>query len=202
MGLKSFALAIAAVAGLAISVNTASAQVGQGCRQIVLPNGTVLTCTLGTGGTKVYVDALGNVYPATSTGAGSFQVTNTGTNPCQATLAPVAINIHSVAGPFGNVSVTLDGSRPVTPSIIRSINIGSEFPATEDFYFHAFATVSSLPGRQFRSIQQFHFSSRQVQSFNPHKNERFGQIDKVDFEDVNQPGITVFTVQNTAISLN
>ncbi|MEO5928344.1 MAG: hypothetical protein ABIR47_00290 [Candidatus Kapaibacterium sp.] len=202
MKLKSFALALVAVAGLAISGSTAFAQVGQGCSSIVLPNGTVLTCTLGPGGTKVYVDALGNSFPATSTGTGSFTITNTGTNPCQANLTPAAININSNAGPFGTVVTTLDATRPVTPSLIISQALTAQFPATEDFYFHANATVSSLPGRQFRTIQQFHFNSNNVRSFNPHKQERFTQIDKVDFEDVTAPGIIVFSVQGTQITLN
>ncbi|MDB5033087.1 MAG: hypothetical protein JWQ98_328 [Chlorobi bacterium] len=202
MKLKLFALALAAVAGLALSGSTAFAQAGQGCSSIVLPNGTVLTCTLGPGGTKVYVDSLGNIFPATTGGTGSFTITNTATNPCQATLAPVAININSNAGPLGAVHTTLDATRPATPSLIISQSLTAQFPATEDFYFFANATVTSFAGRQFRSIQQFHFSSRNVRSFAPHKQERFTQIDKVDFEDVLTPGVVVFSVQGTTITLN
>ncbi|MDB5033089.1 MAG: hypothetical protein JWQ98_330 [Chlorobi bacterium] len=199
MKIKSFALALAAVAGLALSGNIASAQ--EGCPGIVLPNGTVLTCILGPGGTKVYIDAFGNTFPATTAGSGTFTVIASGTAPCNATLTPAAINIQSNAGPFGNVVTTLDPTRPSPVSSISSQTVASAFPATEDFFFYANATVSSLPG-QYRSIQPFHFSSRNVRSFNPHRNERFAQVDKVDFEDINRPGIVVFSVQGTSITLN
>ncbi|MEP7219004.1 MAG: hypothetical protein ABI876_08795 [Bacteroidota bacterium] len=200
MKLKSFALALAAVAGLALSGNAAFAQ--DGCLGIVLPNGTVLTCTLGPGGTKVYIDALGNTYSATTAGTGTFTVLASGTAPCNATLTPAAININSNAGTFGNVITTLDLSRPITPSTIVSQTAAATFPATEDFFFNANATVSSLPGRQFQSIQPFHFSSNSVLSFNPHRQERFNQVSQVDFQDVNAPGIVVFSVQGTQITLN
>ncbi|MDB5033088.1 MAG: hypothetical protein JWQ98_329 [Chlorobi bacterium] len=200
MKLKSLALALAAVAGLAISGPAAFAQNGEGCTSIVLPNGTVLTCQV-VGGTKVYVDAAGNSYPATTGGSGAFTITNSTTNPCQAFLNVSSINIQSNAGIFGNVVTTLDPTRPSPVSSITSQVIGAEFPATEDFFFYANATVSSLPG-QYRSIQPFHFSSRNVRSFNPHRNERFTQVDKVDFEDINRPGRIVFSVQGTSITLN
>ncbi|MEP7219003.1 MAG: hypothetical protein ABI876_08790 [Bacteroidota bacterium] len=200
MKLKSFALALMAVAGLAVSGSAAFAQNGEGCTSIVLPNGTLLTCQV-VGGTKVYVDAAGNSYPATTGGSGAFTITNSTTNPCQAFLNVASININSNAGPFGLVITTLDASRPSPQSSIISQVIGAEFPATEDFFFYANATVSSLPG-QYRSIQPFHFSSHNVRSFNPHRNEQFGQVDKVDFEDVNRPGTIVFSVQGTSVTLN
>jgi hypothetical protein len=201
MMVKSLLGALAVAATVFFSTNTAKAQGGDGCPSIVLPNGTVLTCTVAPNGTKTYVDAAGNSYPATTGGSGTFTVTNSSTNPCEAFLNPVAININSVAGPFGNVNTTLDLSRPATQAHIVSQTVAQQFPATEDFYFYAIATVSSLPG-QYRSIQQFHFSSRNVRSFAPHKNERFTQEGRVDFEDVNRPGRIVFSVVGTTITLN
>jgi hypothetical protein len=183
-----------------VCVGSASAQ-QEKCSSIVLPNGTVLHCDV-QNGQKVYVDDVGNVYNATSTGVGDFTVVNTGTLPCQATLDPVNISITSTDPVLGTITTTLDQTRRSTSSTIISNTPGIEFPATEKINFFAEATISSRPGKQYRSIQEVQLGSRNVNSFNPHRQERFSLIRKVDFEDVNNPGVAAFTLTSLSVTLD
>jgi hypothetical protein len=196
MSFKSLALTIAAIAICCIS--TANAQ--QGCRSIVLPNGTVLTCEV-VNGQKVYVDNLGNTYPATSTGVGDFKIVNTTTNPCVAELDVTNINVTSTNGALGTVTTTLDPTRLSPRSRIRSNSVASEFPATEDIFFYAQATISSRPGRVYRSFQPVHLNSPNVKTFNPHNNEVFNLVGKVDFYDINVPNVVAFTLTTLKVTL-
>jgi len=197
---RVFSFALVAVALALGCIGTASAQVGQ-CRQIVLPNGTVLTCDVDASGQKVYTDPAGNVYPATSQGVGNFIVTNSNTNPCTAVLDPTGVNITSTNPVLGVITTSLDPTRPSTPSFIRS-NGTSEFPATEVINFYARATVSSRPGRIYRSIQEVTLTNPNVTSFNPHVNEQFTLSRPVEFEDVNVPGVVAFTLKDVRVTLN
>jgi hypothetical protein len=183
-----------------VCAGSASAQ-QEKCSSIVLPNGTVLHCDV-QNGQKVYVDDVGNVFNATSTGVGDFKVINTGTLPCQAVLDPVTINITSTDPVLGTVTTTLDPNRTSTSSTITSNTPGIEFPATEKINFFAEATISSRPGKQYRSIQEVQLSSRTVSSFNPHRQERFSLVRKVDFEDVNNPGVVAFTLTSLKVILD
>lgn len=178
----------------------ASAQLEQ-CREIVLPNGTLLTCTVDASGQKVYSDPSGNVYPATTSGAGNFTVVNGTVNPCTAELAVTGISITSNSTVLGTIVSTLDASRPSSLSRIRSNQAATAFPATEDIYFHVRATVSSFPGRTFRSINEVHLFSQNVTTFNPHVNEVFRLVNPVAFEDVKAPGKVVFTLDRADIRL-
>ena len=187
-----------ALGGLAIAC-FGSAQAQQ-CRSIVLPNGTVLTCQV-VNGQKVYVDSNGVQYNANSTGTGSFTVINSNTNPCTAVLNPTAINITSNEPTLGVISTTLDPTRPSTPARIQSLNIGSDFPAREDISFFARATVSSRPGVTYRSIQEVHLNSGNVNTFNPHVNEVFNLVQPVDFEDIAHPGHIAFTLRVLRVTL-
>ena len=196
MSFRSIVLTLAAIAVCCIS--TASAQ--QGCRSIVLPNGTVLKCEV-VNGQKVYVDDNGNSYPATSTGVGDFKIVNTSTNPCVAELDVTNINVTSNSGALGTVTTTLDPTRLSPRSKIRSNSLASEFPATEDIYFYAQATVSSRPGRIYRSFQPVHLNSPNVKTFGPHLNEVFSLVGKVDFYDINVPNVVAFTLTTLRVTL-
>ncbi len=187
--------------GLAVLVTASASAQQEKCSSIVLPNGTVLSCSV-INGTKVYVDPAGNVYNATSTGVGQFTVVNTGTNPCKAALDVNSINITSTEPVLGTITTVLDLTRRSQSSTIQSNQIGAQFPATEDIYFYAEATVSSRPGIIYRSRTQLHLSSTQVTSFNPHVNERFNLAGSVDFVDINQPDRVAFTLRTLNITLN
>jgi hypothetical protein len=171
----------------------------QQCRSIVLPNGTVLTCQV-VNGQKVYV-VNGVPYNATSTGTGTFTVTNTNVNPCQATLNPNAINVTSIEPTLGIITTTLDPTRIAPPTTITSNVIGSDFPATERINFFAYATISSRPGKQYRSIQPVQLFSNNVTSFNPHLNEGFTLVQPVDFVDVDNPDPIAFTLRSLRVTL-
>ena len=200
MRIKNLVSTLAAAVMMLGAFDMAVAQLN-GCRSIVLPNGTVLTCNV-VNGQKVYTDPAGNIYNPTSTGVGQFTVTSTTTNPCSATLAPNAINVTSVDPVLGTITTTLDPTRVALPSVIRSILAGSEFPATEDIYFFARATISSRPGKAYRSIQQVHLFSQNVRSFAPHVNEPFTLAGQVQFEDVTLPGVVAFTLTQLTLQLN
>lgn len=196
---KKIARLLAASALTVACFGTASAQLEK-CSSIVLPNGTILNCDV-SNGQKVYVDNLGNVYNATSTGVGQFTVVNSGTNPCTASLDPTLISITSNDRVLGTVTTTLDPTRRSTSSRITSLVAGQEFPAQEDIFFFAEATISSQPGRQYRSIQEVHLNSQRVNTFNPHVNEVFNLAGQVDFEDVRNPGVVAFSLTQLNVTL-
>ncbi len=200
MRFKNMTIALAAVATMFGATATAMAQ-NDGCTSIVLPNGTLLTCNV-VNGQKVYTDPAGNTYTPTSTGVGQFTVINTGTNPCSATLTPTAISVTSVDPVLGTITTTLDPTRPATPSTIRSLAAATQFPATEDIFFYARTTISSRPGKAYRSIQQVHLASQNVRSFAPHQNEPFVLAGPVQFEDVTLPGVVAFTLNQLTLQLN
>lgn len=194
------ALKYSAIVLAIIAVNTFSAAAQ--CRSIVLPDGTVLTCAT-KNGVWTYVDAAGNVYPTSlfAPGSGTFEITNTQTNPCQARLKPRSGSTSVVHPALGIITTTFDESRQSTESTIISNQDDAEFPATENIYFYAEVTISSQPGKKYRSIQEVHFSSNNVTSFNPHVDEVFNLVNPVDFEDVNEPGAVAFTLQSGSVTL-
>lgn len=197
---RIFAVACAAVAIAFGSYNTASAQGGgNGCDQLCLPNGTPVTCQVLPNGTKVWVDAAGNQYNSDTQGTGSFQVTQCDPAVCELKLDPTSINITSNAGSFGIVTTVLDPTRISTPATVTALASGAY---DERFSFFAETTVSSQPGRVFRSVQELTFVNGNVLTFNPHQNEQFKLENAVDFEDVNAPGVIAFTLQQANITLN
>ena len=197
---RTLARLLAVGAFALICAGSASAQ-QEKCSSIVLPNGDTLHCDV-VNGQKVYVDANGTVYNATSTGVGEFTVVNSSVNPCTAVLDPTLINVTSTDPVLGTVTTTLDRNRRSTSSTIVSNVSGVEFPATEDIYFFAEATISSRPGKLYRSIQEVHLNSRNVLTFNPHRQERFNLVRRVDFEDVNAPGRVAFTLTSLTVTLD
>jgi len=197
MTLRKIASGLAIAAAMFSYAATVSAQ--EKCDQIVLPDGTLLTCQVDATGQKVYVDNGGNSYPATTGGVGQFTVVDSDTRPCTAVLDVTTINLVSNNPKLGTIKTTLDKTRKSRSSVIRSNQESSAFPATEDIYFYAIAEVSSLPG-QYRSVQELHFNSPKVTSFNPHKNEKFRLVEKVDFVDAN--GVVAFTLTQADVSLS
>jgi hypothetical protein len=183
--------------GVLAAARFSSAQ-AQPCSSFTLPNGTILTCRV-VNGQKVYIlnDTLHN---ATSTGTGTFMVTNTTTNPCTAVLSPVGILVTSNTQTLGLVTTTLDPTRPATPSKIQSLTVGTDFPAREDIFFYVQTTISSRPGKQYRSIREVHLTAI-VNSFNPHTSEVCTLVQPVDFEEVNNPGPIAFTLQSLRVIL-
>ncbi len=198
MSFKTRILTVAAV--MAFGIFTSASAQQEKCSSIVLPDGTVLTCDV-SNGQKVYVDDQGNVYPVTSTGVGQFKIVKTGTNPCVAELEPQKIDVTSSDPVLGTITTTLDATRTSTNSRIESNVAGTEFPATENIYFYANATISSKKGVVYQSINEVHLTSDNVNSFNPHVNEQFTLAEKVDFEDVKNPGVVAFTLSELTVTL-
>jgi hypothetical protein len=197
MSFRSLALTLAAVAIGCIS--TVSAQ-QEKCQSIVLPNGTVLTCEV-VNGQKVYVDpGTGISYPATSTGVGEFTIVNSSTNPCVAELKPNRIEVTSNNPDLGQITTKLDPTRGSSLSTIKSLVPGSEFPAEERINFFAETTLASNPGTVYRSINEIQLVGT-VNSFNPHRDERFKLAAPADFEDIRNPGCVAFTLRSLEVTL-
>ncbi|HVZ40476.1 MAG TPA: hypothetical protein VHI13_14450 [Candidatus Kapabacteria bacterium] len=214
-----------AIASVAILFVTCTRSMNAQCKQYILPNGDTLTCTVDVNGSKVYTDGAGNVYPATPAGPGSgtFVVTNSSTEPCQAEFAVVDLNVESKEDQLGTITTRADLKRDAKPSTIVS-NAGNlisflhgrggaqalpeadEFPATEDLYFYATATISSKPGKTYRSDQEIHLRSENVNSFNPHINETFKLTEGVDFREVLEDGTVsdeiAYTLTSATVVLN
>lgn len=195
MSFRKLTLALALVAVSAVSIAYAQPR----CSEIILPDGTKLHCDV-VNGTKVYVDDDGTVYNLTSTGIGDFEIVSTDGETCQAVLKPTDIVITSTEPTLGTVTTRLDASRASTNSTIKAVNPGVSFPANEDLYFFATATVSANPGRVYQSTREVHLTAT-VNSFNPHRNETFKSPNPVDFEDVNAPGAVAFTLNSIGVTL-
>ncbi|MBS1911280.1 MAG: hypothetical protein JST22_04785 [Bacteroidetes bacterium] len=217
--------AITTIASIAVVFVMGTRSMNAQCKQYILPNGDTLTCTVDVSGSKVYTDGAGNTYPATPSGPGSgtFVVTNTGTEPCQAEFAVVDLNVESKSDQLGTITTTLDGTRKSSPSTIvsnggnlisllhgrggaQAMPEADEFPATEDLYFYATSTVSSKPGRKYRSDQEIHLRSENINSFNPHNKESFELQGKVDFREIlDDGGVSdeiAFTLTSATVVLN
>ncbi len=198
--IKSAVVGMAVAAAALIGSSTASAQ----CGSITIDELALQQfCTI-VNGQKVLLDPVtGVTYSGiVANGNGTFTLTGNGVNPCSVTLAPQSINATVVDPVLGNVVTTYDASRPATPSTVVSNQVASEFPATGDIYFHATATVSSRPGRLYRTINEIHLQNPQLRTFKPHRQETYNLVDPVDYEDVNIPGVVAFTVTSISVTLN
>ncbi len=188
MKFKRFAIACAA---LALFSGSAYAQ---NCDQLCLPNGTPVTCNVDPNGTKVWVDLSGNVIPGQTQGQGDFEVVQCDCATATLYLAPTNLDIVSHNPVFGTIRTYIDPTR--TPNL-ATLTLNSDNAYTENFYFYVKADVPGFP--PLTGIQELHFRSHQVRSFNPHINERFQQVAPVDF--VDDAGNIVLTLKATQITL-
>lgn len=187
MKFKLFATACAAVL---LSVGTVSAQECGLC----LPNGTPVHCQVNPDGTKVWVDLNGNPVTGQTGGIGDFEVVACDCPNQVLTLEARNLDINSFNPAFGNIRTFIDPSRPATPSTLKANGDGSY---TEDFYFNVLADV---PGFGILTgVQELHFHSSRVKTFNPHREERFAQVNPVDFIDA--AGNVILTLKATQITL-
>ena len=170
------------------------------CFSIGVTPGTQLTYNICNGMFDYVLGGIQYIMPIN--GAGVFTTTATATSPCSTTLSPASGSFTGIDPVLGTVVTTFDASRTATASTIVSNSIGSEFPATEDVYFYANCTMSSNPGITYRSIQEVHLQSTNVNSYNPHSCEQFTLVQAVDFEDPASPGIVAFTLQSATVQIN
>ena len=104
---------------------------------------------------------------------------------------------------LGTITVYLDSSRTQPDSYLTSLSVGNEFPASHHVYAYAKATISSMPGTIFRSTTPFHMYNNSVPSFGVANSHIQYTVDAdVDFEDVANPGTTVFIVVATPTVVN
>ncbi|MEM7481906.1 MAG: hypothetical protein AAF481_12095 [Acidobacteriota bacterium] len=90
---------------------------------------------------------------------------------------------------IGEVTVTLDRSRPVKGSQIQERAVGTEFPASQHMRFHILVELEARPGIVYRSIQPIHMVSDNVTAFPPADGTSYRLVQPIDLEDVDQPGI-------------
>jgi hypothetical protein len=198
--MKSIVAGVAVAAAALIGTADAKAQ----CNSITFNEAqSNFTCTI-VNGQKVIVDPVtGQVYTSiVANGNGTFTAVGSGTNPCNVSLNAQNINAVTNDPQLGTITTKIDPSRPAQQSTVVSNQVGSEFPATGDIYFHATAEVSSRPGVIYRTINEIHLQNPQLRSFNPHRQETYNLVAPVDYEDPAQPGVVAFTVNSISVTLN
>ena len=188
MKLKLFATTCAAIA---IAAGSAYAQCPD---QLCLPNGTPVTCTVDPSGTKVWVDLNGNPVSTNTQGSGDFQVVQCDCAASTLILTPTNLKISSSDPTYGTITTSLDPSRKSTPATLTDNGDGTY---TENFYFQVQADAPGL-GR-LTGVQELHFQSKSVRTFNPHQKEAFTQVSPVDF--VDDAGNVVLTLKSTQLTL-
>jgi hypothetical protein len=119
----------------------------------------------------------------------------------RAVLSPLEVTAIGTSASLGQITYTLDRSRSSTPTTVVGNVPFEDFPATINIYLPVEATVAINPEARYRSIGEVHLQSTDANSFNPFDGEdRFHLVEPVNFEDVNAPGIVVFTV--TEVDMN
>lgn len=162
-------------------------------------------------GVKCYINygPAGNPIDTTcdrgSKGIGTFR-SLTGRLPVDsavdAVLVPVDISA-SVSDPLrGTITTTLDPERPSSPTTIRSVDGRNRFPLAVDISFYATASLGSASGVTYKSRTQLVFSSKEVRSLDPFKNEVLTLKNDVEFYDAADPlRRTVFSLQRGRTTL-
>jgi hypothetical protein len=99
---------------------------------------------------------------------------------------------------LGGTRFWLDASRPV-PSAVWEKVPGTGSPVSLELRFHFFYTVDALPGKTFRSIQPAVMRAENLPSFPPPPGSVCLLVSPVPFEDVDQPGVVVGSVESNQV---
>jgi len=185
----------------AVVVSGAFAQGGLGTGSIFIFPGNNLAC----GGSLVNtieIPGLG-VFTTVTSGTPTFQTIGNTYSPNGTFMTPgnfLGLGSNPV---LGAVTWMYDFSRPTTTSSVIANQLASDFPATGDLYFYITGTLGAFPGQTFRSQQEIHIRQAFLTSFNPASNMTVSLVNgPIFFEDVNAPGIPVFTLLGLDVTLN
>jgi hypothetical protein len=199
------AAAMLLATGLAATCSSAFAQLGnpQGAQSaIAIPVGVITSC-----GVTSTTTINSTVFPsttATATGLISFNaVAQSGDGQrSSSTQSPVSFSATANSQTLGTITWSLDQSRAATPTTVTANQDGADFPATSTINIPVQATISSQPGKTYRSIGEVQFTNPNLRSFNPQNNESYNQVGVASFEDAAAPGIPVFTIPVMTIVVN
>lgn len=116
---------------------------------------------------------------------------------------PTSFDVIGTDPALGEVHVYLDGSRSPDVSYMESLTTTNGFPAQHDVYAYAEMTISSRPGKTYRSVTPFHMRASSISSFGTGSQESYSVMTNVDFEDPSAgTGGTGVTVMAAPITIN
>jgi hypothetical protein len=135
-----------------------------------------------------------------STGSARFTATPPipPAGPINTVLFPNTIAVTTHDPVVGDITSSLDASRASSPTTITSVG-AERFPATVIIRFFANSTIASRPGT-FASATEVVLVST-VTSALPFNNEVFVLQNDVDYYDVGNPGVVVFTLKGGVTSV-
>lgn len=167
---------------------------------INVPAGQVIVCVIQCEG---HVVVAGHVVNAAASGNAQFVSLGGGNddqtvNSCS--FSPVSLTVSGSDPVYGTYTFHLDASRPAPTTTVTANQAGNDFPATGDVYANVIGTISGLPGT-FTNDSPCHMRSTNLQTFNPHVNERYLFVNDVTF--TGDDGTTAFTIPaNAEVTLN
>jgi hypothetical protein len=103
---------------------------------------------------------------------------------------------------YGHIVTTLDQTQPVTPTTIRANQLSDQFPATGNINFRVTITLGSQPGAIYRSMEEIQIDDPNLQSLRPHVNAHYRLRNPVRFENIQNPGVEAFTLQQLNVTIN
>jgi hypothetical protein len=118
-------------------------------------------------------------------------------------LDPSAITATVGDPTYGEITTTLGPSRQSSPATISTIKPGSRFPLQVSINFYAEARLTSVE-KVYERATELKFSSNNVNSVNPFKNETLTLQNDADFyQQGDESHTTVFTLQagSTSVTL-
>ncbi len=195
------------IAGLLITASAAALNAQQ--RMICNGNegGPIAVCA----GITSVIDApsLGGLFTMTTQGPSTFTIVSQTSQADLDAGQPMTfiLDADSWTGTgfdpvLGNVQWSFNTSLPTPQSSIIANQGGSLVPATGDLYFWVEGSVDATPGVTYRSTQVIHVSNTNLNSYNPHNCETYSLVNgPIDFEDINNPGSIVFTMQQLDVTL-
>ena len=142
------------------------------------------------GGVKCFIvfDPCGvpidTICPGGSNGNATFTSVNgpiPPAGPINTQLQPVSVAVSLFEPTLGTITTNLDGSRTSSNTTLKTNNGAVRFPLTAAIRFFATATVSSRPGKTYKSKTELVFGSNSVTTVNPFVNESFRLLNNVEY---------------------
>lgn len=157
-----------------------------------VPVGTVIVCFLTIDAATVSVNGEDHAVQAAEgvdNGSASFKsVANTPTGGTE--FEPVSLSFTGNDPEYGDFTFNFDAWRPPQRTTLEPNQADAAFPATAHVYANVTGTVSGFPDLLFTNINECHFVSRNLTSFNPQVNETYQLGEDVTFENVAPDGYT------------
>lgn len=181
--------------GIIVSSTGLSAQTGG----LKTPLGTPSAC-----GVTSTVNITSTTIPSgkfTATGTANFITTAYSAAPEATAQQGTSFTATGSSTTLGQATWSFSGTS--NSAFISANQTTSSFPATSTLSFNVEATFSAVPGRTFRSIGPVTLKTSNLRSFNPQVNESYALTNtNLQFEDVAQPGVPVFTIPTMSVVIS